>query len=242
MTYYIIVVYLYYSEEKEGASVLNKNVYSLVLLDEVVEAVDKLAYEQRTSRSGMINRILAEYLSCPTPEGRIREIFGEMGREASREPSFQVSARPGAAVVTIRSALHYRYRPSVRYVLELYREYLPLLGELRVTLRTQSAPLLNLAEGFFRFFNRLENETAGRLFPEGKVPCEISPGRMRRRLRCPPGADKCTNGQLANSILGYICEFDADLKTYFADEGDPEEAEEAVRRHYLDYLNRAAVL
>ncbi len=221
---------------------MDKNVYSLVLLDEVVEAVDKLAYEQRTSRSGMINRILADYFSCPTPETRMREIFSRMEKEFAGTDDFQMDGRPGTSVFAVRSALRYRYRPSVRYAVELYRQDAPLLGELRASLRTRSAPLLERAELFFRCFNRIENEAVGRFFPGGEVPCEISPGRCVRRLRCPPQAERCPNGQVAEALLGYLREFDAGLKTYFAQADDPGGAEREVRRQYRDYLNDAAVL
>ena len=39
---------------------MNKSIYSLVLSDEVVDAVDALARTEGMSRSAMINRILAE--------------------------------------------------------------------------------------------------------------------------------------------------------------------------------------
>ena len=39
---------------------MNKTVYSLVLSDDVVEAVDRMAYARGTSRSNLINQILAE--------------------------------------------------------------------------------------------------------------------------------------------------------------------------------------
>ena len=41
---------------------MNKSVYSLVLMDNVVSEVDKMAYEMGTSRSNLINQILAEYV------------------------------------------------------------------------------------------------------------------------------------------------------------------------------------
>lgn len=41
---------------------MSKSVYSVVLMDDVVDAVDRLAYEAGTNRSNMINRILAEYV------------------------------------------------------------------------------------------------------------------------------------------------------------------------------------
>lgn len=54
---------------------LSKSVYSVVLMDDVVDAVDRLAYEAGTNRSNMINRILAEYVQLATPEQRMQDIF-----------------------------------------------------------------------------------------------------------------------------------------------------------------------
>ena len=42
---------------------MKKSVYSLVLMDDVVDAIDKLAYSMNTSRSNLINQILAEKVS-----------------------------------------------------------------------------------------------------------------------------------------------------------------------------------
>ena len=42
------------------------SVYSIVLNDAVVEAIDRLAYQNGTNRSSMINRILAERVSYTT--------------------------------------------------------------------------------------------------------------------------------------------------------------------------------
>ena len=39
---------------------MGKSVYSLVLMDEVVDAIDQMAYRNNTSRSNLINQILAE--------------------------------------------------------------------------------------------------------------------------------------------------------------------------------------
>ena len=52
------------------------SVYSIVLNDAVVEAIDRLAYQNGTNRSSMINRILAERVSYTTPEQRIKNILG----------------------------------------------------------------------------------------------------------------------------------------------------------------------
>ena len=54
---------------------MKKSVYSLVLMDDVIKAVDRQAYLLGTSRSNLINQILAEHLSCVTPEMRMKETF-----------------------------------------------------------------------------------------------------------------------------------------------------------------------
>ena len=54
---------------------MKKNLYSLTLSDEVVREVDALAHRMGTNRSALVNRILAEYVSVPTPERRWNDIF-----------------------------------------------------------------------------------------------------------------------------------------------------------------------
>ena len=54
---------------------MGKSVYSLVLSDDVVEKIDQAAYQKNTSRSNLINQILAEYVSFVTPEKHMQDIF-----------------------------------------------------------------------------------------------------------------------------------------------------------------------
>lgn len=215
---------------------MSKNVYSLVLMDEIVDAVDKLAYEQCTSRSGLINRILADYLSCPTPESRIHDVFSCMEEMFSGLDSFQFREQPSESMVTIRSALHYRYRPTARYLLELYREPGEYLGELRISFRTQNSDLLELSEDFFRFWAGLESNAAAARFPKGKIPCSVEPGRFTRRLLRSDDEGSVTCESLAQSILGYIRLFDESMKEYFAD--GSADTKEQITNNYLKRLNR----
>ena len=54
---------------------MKKNLYSLTLSDDVVREVDALAHRMGTNRSALVNQILAEYVSVPTPERRWNDIF-----------------------------------------------------------------------------------------------------------------------------------------------------------------------
>lgn len=200
---------------------MDKNVYSLVLLDDVVDAVDKLACERCTSRSGLVNQILAEYFSCSTPDTRIRDIFTCMEKTFDSLNGFRFSGQPGNSSVTIRSPLRYAYHPTVRYVLELYHNSSPYIGRLRVAFRTQNSSLLQLSEDFFRYWELLECRCIGSLFEGGKIPCTVEAGRYNRELR-PPERRNCTDEEIAEAIRRYICRFDTALKQYFADPGNSE--------------------
>ena len=74
---------------------MGKSVYSLALSDEIIAEVDRLAYQNGTNRSGLINSILAEYLQFTTPEQRMREVFDRMEKlllstEADGRPQFSM--------------------------------------------------------------------------------------------------------------------------------------------------------
>lgn len=221
---------------------MNRNVYSLILPDNVVDAVDKLACERGTSRSGLINQILAEYLSCPIPETRIRDVFSRLEKLTDGLENFQFQELPGEFTVSIRSVLHYRYRPTVHYTLELYRDCEPFLGELRASFRTQNSSLLELSEAFFQFWESLEEHWVASRFPEGKIPCSIAPGRYTRRLQCPQNQQDCTCERTAQAILSYIREFDSALKKYCAGTDPPENTKWQIETHYLHYLEKAVIL
>lgn len=215
---------------------MNKNVYSLVLMDEVVAAVDRMAYEQNTSRSSLINQILAEYLSCPIPETRIRDIFSAMEEAFSGLGNFQVRLQPSDTMLSIRSALHYPYNPSIRYVLELFRDYETEFGELRVSLRTQNQPLVRTLTDFFLLWERLENR-----WGTPPIPDHIEPGRYARRLRVPKNPPDSSE-ETALAISGYIRNFDTALKEYFSAADEPEVARAQVENIYRDYAAHAAIL
>ena len=99
---------------------MSKSLYSLILSDEVVEELDRAALKAGTNRSQLANRILAEHLSLLTPERRIEEIFRTMDRFFNEGAEMVSRFVPHQPVMQVRTALSYRYRPTLRYELRLY--------------------------------------------------------------------------------------------------------------------------
>ena len=219
---------------------MNKSVYSLVLMDNVVGEVDKLAYEMGTSRSNLINQILAEYVRYTTPEMRMRAIFDEMEKLMQGVESFQIQPQPSDAMLTIRSALRYKYKPTIRYSVELYRTREKTVGALKVSFRTQSQPLIEMLTAFFELWAKLEHHYRTQLKLD---ECEyaIEMGRFIRKFT--PQTDKdLTEQQLADGMSEYIRMFDAAIKAYFANSGDEAAALPQMENIYRQYLQSATLL
>lgn len=204
---------------------MKKSVYSLVLSDEIVDAVDILAYKNGTSRSAMVNSILANYVSYKTPEMRLGEIFKNIENILCVGDEFQILAPPSDTMLNLRSALAYKYNPTVRYSVQLYKTAGDEgIGELRVSMRTQNESLISGVQGFYRAWVAAEKEYLG------DIEYKIERDRFFRKIYY-----KGENGIPAEQIISdYIKVFDKAMKEYFRRLDDPESARAAVRKIYKE--------
>ena len=214
---------------------MKKTNYSLMLSEGVVNAIDREAARLGTNRSALINRILAEYVSYVTPEMRAKEILS--GVLARLGGDFRTDAQ-GEAMLSLSSSLAYRYHPTVRYSLELYRGG-DRLGEIRVSMRTQNEALLRLFEAFALAFAAVENRYLG--------DCEytLADGRFSRvlRLRKEGGvSDMMTLDALGALVARYVSMLDRALKLFCRYASDATEARAALDAVYRTYLSEAEVL
>lgn len=211
---------------------MKKSVYSLVLMDDVIRAVDAEAYRIGTSRSNLINQILAQHLSCVTPEMRMREIFDSVTELISS--SFQIQQQRSASLMTARTALEYRYRPTVNYRVELERVPEEYLGTLRVQMRTQSPAVLSLFSSFFVYRAGMESEA---LAERGysSYACQLSDGVFTRKLISSGRLDPEQTGE---AIGEYIKDLNRSVKLYFADADSFKANAPLLKREYCEMLDR----
>ena len=220
----------YNSFMKEG-ELMGKSVYSIVLSDEVVEAVDSAAYMAGMSRSAYINKVLAQSVSYVTPEQRISDIFTAVERLMDGTV-FRIMPRPSESAFAVRSALRYRYKPVIRYSVELCRAYDRQLAEFRAVLRTQSAALLTDFAGFTKLWMKLETEDIG------KPPdCSCEDGKFTRTFDLTPeqGSQPPSDNAIAEYLSNYITIFDKVLNVYLANAEQPEIAAKAAETRYKEY-------
>ena len=210
---------------------MKKTVYSVVLSDEVIEKIDRLTYMHNTNRSNMINQILADYVSLTTPEKRNRDIFEELSELLCAGNNFREMLPPTHSVCSLASALCYKYNPTVRYSVELYRETSKEQGKIKVSVRTTNAVLIDSMIDFFCLWENTERKfgvKGNASFADG-VYCR--PIVLRKSPFCDEFySDKISGGEI---IARYISLFDRAMKIYFDDDtGNSERISEL----YYSYL------
>ena len=199
---------------------MKKNLYSLTLSDDVVREVDALAHRMGTNRSALVNQILAEYVSVPTPERRWNDIFEAIEELMTPTRELVPFFAPGSSTMSLKSSLSYKYRPTVKYEVALYGDKQEGLGELAVIFRTQSAALLQSMTQFFRLWKQIEDAHLSGVEPD----YALYDGKFVRTLSLPPDHDY-TSEEIARAISDYVQLFDRLMKAYLAGKYTPPEIE-----------------
>lgn len=213
---------------------MKKNLYSLMLADDVVREVDAMAHRLGTNRSALVNRILAEAVSVRTPEQQIQDIFETIEELVAPGRELIPFFAPNSPTMSLKSSLSYKYRPTVKYEVELDRGESEKLGTLSVVFRTQSAPLIDALTEFFRLWVQIENtHLAPRLGVQ--LRCSLYEGRFLRPIALP--RQDCSAEEIAQAISDYVQLFDRLLKAYLGGS-----TARQIEQAYCDNLRRRAVL
>ena len=81
---------------------------------------------------------------------------------------FQIQGQSSNAMLFIKSPLRYKYKPTIRYRIELLKEIKnDVFGYLCVSFRTQNSDLINFLGHFFNLWYSLEKKHINKYFPEG---------------------------------------------------------------------------
>ena len=216
---------------------MNKSLYSLMLMDEVVDEIDKLALRMNTNRSNLVNQILADYVSVSTPEQQISSIFRSMEELISKTSELVPLVTPNQLSMSVKSSLQYKYRPTVRYVVQLYRVPEEALGELTVNFRSQSPALLSAMAKFFMLWKRMEDAYIAEYYAPGALRYQLSDSKFVRTIALPRGKNY-REEDLGKAISSYVTMFDELMKGFLGGRYTERELE----RRYVSYLNSGAGL
>ena len=190
---------------------MKRSMYSLILSDDIVAAVDALAAQKETSRSNYINQVLAKHVQCITPEQQMQRVFANLTHQM--DEAFRIQEQGSNALLSILGSVQYKYRPTIRYRVELLRNMQQEeVGRLKISCRTQNQTLLDAMAQFFQFWVKLEQKyDANSACAQGLY--QIESGCMTMALLRSGAA---TDEQLGEIVGNYIRMFHAVLQSYFA--------------------------
>lgn len=190
---------------------MSKSLYSVILTDELVYEIDRLALRENTNRSNLINQILAEYVSYTTPEMRINSIFKTIENIINESTYLVPQVLPQKSTMSLKGNLDYRYRPTIKYDVELFKTVEDnSIGRLSVIFRTQSPALLNEINEFFKLWCYLESNVFKK-----NVTYTLSEGKFTRSITLNPNKTYSAE-EIANAISSYIRLFDECMKNYLS--------------------------
>ena len=228
---------MYNSSIKSNGRVIckvKKTLYSLMLNDEVVREVDAMAHRLGTNRSNLINEILAEYVNYTTPERRINDILSTI--QDLMQPSGDLIPffAPHTYSMSLKSSLEYKYRPTIKYEVELFKGGEDAIGALSVLFRTQSPALIEGMTDFFRLWKSIEDAHLARKLGE-RIEYTLYEGKFVRSISVPDRA--CNSEELAKAIAEYIRLFDKLMKGWLTGRYDAH----AVEAAYYSYLTNTDI-
>ncbi|MDD5953459.1 MAG: ribbon-helix-helix domain-containing protein [Oscillospiraceae bacterium] len=206
-----------------------------MLNEDVVREIDLLAHKSGTSRSNLVNQILAEYVNYTTPERRISEVLSAIEQLMTPSQEIVPFFAPNSQSMSLKSSLEYKYRPTVKYEVELDRGDGDAIGRLSVLFRTQSQDLIHRMTSFFRLWKQIEDAHLAPML-QSEIHYALYDGKFVRSISI-PNRD-CTTGELAQAISDYITLFDRQLKNYLCGRADSRSVEIA----YYNHLHQTAIL
>ena len=186
---------------------MKKSLYSLILSDEVVKRIDATAEQMGTNRSNLVNQIIADYVAYITPEMRIKHIFERIFTiltPANLIPYTESSDK----MISIKTSLEMKYKPTIRYSIQLCEITDDSIGKLKVFYRTHSEELIYNIHSYLSELIHLEKK-----YNLNKIVYDISEGKFIRNFMIPEGK-QYSQEEIARGISDYVKNFDYMMKKY----------------------------
>lgn len=149
----------------------------------------------------------------------------------------------GDGGMLIKSPLPYKYKPTIRYSVELMREG-KYLGRLKVSFRTQNAALVTLMNDFLTCFASIERRNLAQ-FTDIDIIMQIDNDKMTRMLNKPILKDtrKVSDPNLtAKAIADYVSFLDRTIKLYFENADNRKQAIALIDAAYKEHMKAVKVI
>lgn len=215
---------------------MSKTMYSLILTDDVIKRIDRMAYEQGISRSQMIDHLLAKEVGLSTPEQQTRTIVRRTAdRMSERLPALQLHLRSDLGSMEVATYVKFKYNPSIKYSFDILDDHGSPIGILKISSRSTSSDLRNHLEAFLQLLSRIDQQYM-RLFLIPATSVDLEALRFQRTLGLPRLFQNTSDPEIiAERLSNYITLIDRTIQYYFDALWSPTLAIE-IENEYLNNL------
>lgn len=221
-----------------GGDDLSKQIYSLVLSDQVIEKIDREALIKGSNRSQIINDMLCQSLGIWTPDLKMNRVMDLMSEALREVETMQMVSASRGNTLQIRTSVAYKYNPKLKYVIEMSGKGHPTMAILKIYSRTTSELFLQALVMFFGYLNDFEerikaNINLREVSSKGYV---FDERRFVKEIQC----DWITKDVEAEAIASYLSNYvqflDESIKMYFNAFGDWQLIDQQMNALYKKYL------
>lgn len=200
---------------------MSKSIYSLLLTDDVAEAVGKVAAERNMSRSALIDAVLAEYVGVAHTDKLYRDVWKRMQGLFERMQTMSFVNNAQLSLAQVLTVLPFKYNPKVRYLLEL-SDQPHTVCTVTLNTRTQNPSLTAVLDTFYSRLAALEQrylDDVGVVYGNGKYTCVLY-------------GDNNDADKVAVEITEYVVTLDGMLRAYIGGDG------ELADKLFAEYVER----
>lgn len=209
-----------------------------MLLDEVIEAVDQLAYNHNMNRSQLINEILAQHVGLLTPEKRVTHIIDKIIQQLEHQEDMHIKAQTENGTLQMGTFLRYKYKPRIKYSYDFISRKNQGYVLLKVNSRTKSPELNQHLKEFFHILTAIDQRRFGEIHAREVVSCisEESNNRYTREFLSGISLEGIGAEYVAEYMSSYIKMLDESLRYYFSHLEDTQDAIRAIDQIYCKYM------
>ena len=217
---------------------MSKQIYSLVLSEQVIEKIDREALVRGTNRSQIINDMLCESFGVWTPDLKMNRVMDLMSAALGELETMEMVSATHGNTLQLRTSVAYKYKPKLKYVIEMSGKSHPTLAVLKIYSRTTSEVFLQALVMFFGYLNDFEEqiEASINFRRVGSQGYAFDEKRFIKQIECDWTTKDVEAEAIAQYLSNYIQFLDEGIKMYFNAYGDWTYIDQQMRTLYKKYL------
>lgn len=217
---------------------MSKQIYSLVLSEQVVEKIDREALVRGSNRSQIINDMLCESFGVWTPDLKMNRVMDLMSATLGDLETMEMVSATHGNTLQLRTSVAYKYKPKLKYVIEMSGKSHPTMAVLKIYSRTTSELFLQSLVMFFGYLNDFEEqiEASINFRRVASLGYAFDEKRFIKEIECDWTTKDVEAEAIAQYLSNYIQFLDEGIKMYFNAYGDWAYIDQQMRTLYKKYL------